>query len=68
MTNYQINYSNFRVTNQNKTNLENSAWERWKQDGRKDFKYVPEYENIMKTRQYQQYRPPSSNSYFKGPQ
>ena len=65
MTGYQMNYSNYRGINENKINVENNAWERWKQEGRKDFKYVPDYENIKKNRQYQQYRTPSTTAYFR---
>lgn len=59
-----MNYSNYRGMNENKTNLENNAWDRWtKQDSKRDYRLVPEYENIVNKRHYQQYRPPSSNLY-----
>jgi hypothetical protein len=64
MSGYQMNYSNnYKLINEIRGSGENNYLERWsRQENKKDYKYLPEYE-IAKTRQYHQYRQSSTKLY-----
>ena len=64
MSGYQMNYSNnYKAMNENRGSGENNYLERWgRQDNKKDYKYLPEYD-YAKTRQYHQIRPTSTHLY-----
>ena len=48
-------YSNHREIDENKLSTDSNGWDIWtKEDNRKkEYKYLPKYENIIENRQYQ---------------